>query len=68
MIIDFTSIIVLSNRHLDKYIKCTQLEINFTYHRNNDGSGLKEASFYMNRKKFENYDDFIKKFNKPGGA
>ena len=21
----------------------------------------------MNRKKFENYDDFIKKFNKPGG-
>lgn len=24
--------------------------------------------FYMNRKKFENYDDFIKKFNKPGGG
>lgn len=38
------------------------------YHRNNDGSGSKKVCFYMNRKKFENYDDFIKKFNKPGGG
>lgn len=27
-----------------------------------------ETGFYMNRKKFENYDDFIKKFNKTRGG
>lgn len=59
---------MLSNRYLDKYIKRTQLEIAFVYHRNNDGSGSKKVCFYMNRKKFENYDDFIKKFNKTGGG